>query len=90
MKVYGVPFMSPPTEQLVPDVVHVPSPGEARAVYEVIGPPVLGGDQLMVAEPLPGTAEGEVGADGRTAGVAEAGLDEGPVPTAFAAVTVKL
>ena len=59
----------------------------------VLPPSLDGADQARVTWPLPRVAVSPVGAPGTFAeatGVADAGADAGPVPTALVAVTVKL
>ena len=68
-------------------------PGEDVTVYDVIGEPPLeaGGVNVTVACPTPAVAVPIVGGPGTAAGVTLfEGADAGPVPTAFAAVTVKV
>ena len=68
-------------------------PGDEVAVYEVIADPPFeaGGVNATVACPLPAVAMPIVGAPGTAAGVTLfEGVDEGPVPVAFVAVTVKV
>jgi hypothetical protein len=43
---------------------------------------------VIVACPLPGAAEVIVGAPGTVRGVTDIGVEAGPAPSAFAAVTV--
>ena len=63
-------------------------------VYSVIGlPPFEGAVQLTTAEPLPAVAVTAVGAAGavtETGVTAGEAADEGPVPTALVAATVKV
>jgi hypothetical protein len=92
VKVYAVPFVRPVTVH--GEVAQVPvCPPEDVAVYEMIAePPLLaGGVKVTAACALPPVAVPIVGAPGTVAGVTllEA-ADAGPVPTAFAAVTVKV
>jgi hypothetical protein len=68
------------------------APGDAVTVNDVTGePPVdTGATNATMARPLPGAAATAVGAPGGPEGVtALDGADGGPVPNAFAAVTVK-
>ena len=73
--------------------VPVNPPGLEVTVYRVIALPPLeaGAVKLTVAWALPGVAEAPVGAPGTVAGVTEfEGADDGPVPAALVAVTVKV
>ena len=85
-----IPFVRPPIVQLRPPVAHVAPPGDAATLYPVIADPPSddGADQLSVTWPFPRVAVNPVGAPGVVAGVAEAGAEGGPVPTAFVAATV--
>ena len=57
----------------------------------IVLPPLLGAVQLTVACPFPAVAVTFVGAPGTVMGVtAFEGLDAGPLPMAFVAVTVKV
>jgi hypothetical protein len=100
LKVYVVPFVSPEIKVLVSGGVPVTLvavcavlPMNGVTVYEVGGPPVEGGVQLTAATALPALAETFVGAPGGggSCGVtAVVGADAGPLPLAFAAVTVNV
>ena len=63
-------------------------------VYDVIvDPPLLGADQLTVADPFPATADTPLGAPGTVGPVGVTAFDAadaGPVPTAFDAATVNV
>jgi hypothetical protein len=75
---------------LAPRVVHVAPPGLATAVYPVIGlaPSDTGADHESETCPFPGVVVFNVGAPGTVRGVADTEFDAGPLPAAFAAVTV--
>jgi hypothetical protein len=92
VKVYVTPFVRPVTVigESVPVAV---CPRFEVTVYSVmVEPPLLtGGVKVIVAAPLPATADTLVGAFGTVAGVIELLESEAdPVPTAFVAVTVKV
>ena len=89
-----MPLVSPVTAQVVPTAAQVWPPGEAVAVYPVIGVPPLDEeavqdttDWVLAFEVAP-TA---VGAEATVAGVVEAEVKElGPVPAPLVAVTVNV
>jgi hypothetical protein len=96
VNVYAVPSVKPPTvaEVVKPSAVEMLAPPrEATTWYDVIGlPPFEDGPvHDTVAAPSLATAETPDGAPGTVAGVTTAdGVDAGPVPIAFAAVTVNV
>src|SRR5215212_5657415 len=63
---YLVPLTRPPIEQPRLVVVHVAPPGDALAVYDVIGAPPseVGAVHERATRPSPGVAEARVGAPG--------------------------
>jgi hypothetical protein len=94
--VYEMPFVRPVIVHDVPALLQLselpPPAGVAVAVYPVTAEPPFeaGAVHDTVAWPAPGVAVTPVGAPGTVRGVAEAGPEAGPVPTAFVAVTVML
>jgi hypothetical protein len=92
--VYEVPFCSPVTVAVVAPVVETRMPpGLLATVYPVMGlPPAVSGTvHDTIASPAPGVANTFVGASG-TVGTVMPGeaVEDGPVPTAFEAVTVNV
>ena len=90
-----MPGTSPVTTQASgpEDQVQVLPPGVAVTVYPVIGEPPFeaGADHDTSTAALPATAVGAIGAVGDPIGVTDAeGAEAAPVPTAFAAFTVKV
>jgi hypothetical protein len=97
-KVYGVPFASPRT---VVDVagclpittrpLHDGQDGDVVTVYELIALPLSAGvTQDTAASAFPAVANTPVGANGGPTGVTGAdGPEEGLIPAAFSAFTVK-
>jgi len=92
VNVYAVPLVSPVIVHPRVAVAQLAPPGDAVAVYPVIGlPPVDDGAvHVRATWPLPAVGVRPAGAPGAVAGVADTGDDAGPVPAAFVAVTVKL
>jgi len=88
-----MPLVSPFTVMGDAGPLALMPPGEAVAVYDVIGEPPLeaGGVNVTVACVFPAVAVPIVGGPGTAAGVTLfVGGDAGPVPTALVAVTVKV
>lgn len=76
-------------EKESPEVTQLLAPGDAVALYEVTGLPLLDAAcQLTVAVVSPGWAVGNLGAPGRPAGVTDTGELVGPAPATLLAVTV--
>jgi hypothetical protein len=93
VKVYAVPLASPGMVigAVVPEALC--PPGLDVTAYSVIGLPPFeaGAEKLTVATAMPAFADTSVGAPGTVAGVTPLeGLDGGPVPITFVAVTVKV
>ena len=92
---YEVPFVNPPTVQLVAiaEALQVAPPGDAVTVYPVIGEPPLsvGAVHEISALLFPPDAEAEVGASGIVAGVAVAvTVEDSESPTELVAITRKV
>ena len=88
-----MPFVRPVTVIGLDVPVAVIFSGEDVTVYDMMGLPPFeaGAEKLTVACALPAVAVAPVGAPGAVAGVTLLeGLDAGPVPMAFVAVTVKV
>jgi hypothetical protein len=93
VNVYGTPSVSPVIVSGHDAPVALAPPGEATAVYEVIGAPpsLAGGLQPIVAEPSDVEMEVIVGWPGGAAGVtAFDAEDADPVPRLFVAVTANV
>ena len=93
VNVYAVPLVRPVTVMGEAVPLALMPPGEEVAVYDVIVAPPFeaGGANVTFACALPGSATPIVGAPGTAAGVTLfVGVDAGPVPMAFVAVTVKV
>jgi hypothetical protein len=93
VKLYAVPFVRPVIVQPLVDPLTEQLPaGLPATAYLLIGLPPFeaGAVHASVTRPSPGVAVRPVGAPGTVAGVALAGADAGPVPTALVAVTVKV
>jgi hypothetical protein len=93
VKVYVVPFTRPVTVIGEEPPVAVNPPVFEVTVYPVMTEPpsLTGAVKVIVASPLPATAETLVGAPGTVTGTTELlDADAAPVPTAFVAVTVKV
>ena len=94
VNVYAVPLVSAPTvADVAPVVVAVLLPGDEVTVYPVIAlpPSDTGAVHDTDACALPATAVTPVGEPGGPAGVIAAdGVDDGPVLTAFLAVTMNV
>jgi len=93
VKVYEVPLVSPVTVIGLDVPVAVTPPGLEVTVYRSIAllPVDAGGVNATVAWALPGVTIPTAGGPGTVTGVtALEGLDAGPVPTAFVAVTVNV
>src|SRR5690348_15082643 len=95
VNVYAVPLVSPFTVAVVvdPPTEVVTLPGLDTTVYEVMAAPLLeaGATHVTVACAFPAVAFTPVGAPGGPAGItAFDGAEAGPLPTEFAAVTVKV
>jgi hypothetical protein len=90
--VYAVPLARPVMVSglVTPEVVA--PPGDALAVYDVIGEPFDGGGvNATVSEPLPADTDVMVGAPGGPRGVTgEDGAEGGLLPTALVATTVNV
>jgi len=89
---YPPPAVRPLTVQEVSAEVQVKPPAVEVTVYEEIAaPPVeAGAVHDSVADPLPATATGLVGAPGTVAGVPETRFDDAPLPTELTARMVTL
>src|SRR4051812_28940199 len=93
VNVYAVPLVRPPTVMGEAAPLALIAPGEDVTVYEVIGEPPFeaGGVNATLACAPPATAVPIAGASGTAAGVTLFdGVDAGPVPMPFVAVTVNV